>query len=218
MPALWPPPSGFRGCHCTRQINPPFKACHGPGLWRASVLSFTTGLASTLIALLISLGLIASLSGGRLFFVMRRLLSPLFAVPHAAAALGLAFLIAPSGWLAGSSRLVTGWGQPPDLLILNDPWGISLTLGLVAKEVPFLLLMALAALPQTVAATRATLAASLGHGRVMGFALTTLPDLYRQLRLPLYAVLAYAMTAVKMAMILGPWTCRLPCRCRSPIG
>lgn len=176
-----------------------------PGLWRASVLSFTTGLASTLIALLISLGLIASLSGGRLFSVMRRLLSPLLAVPHAAAALGLAFLIAPSGWLARIfSPWATGWGQPPDLLILNDPWGISLTLGLVAKEVPFLLLMALAALPQTAAATRATLAASLGYGRVMGFALTTLPDLYRQLRLPLYAVLAYAMTAVEMAMILGP--------------
>ncbi len=176
-----------------------------PGLWRASVLSFTTGLASTLLSLIISLGLIATLAGSRLFSLMRRLLSPLLAVPHAAAALGLAFLISPSGWLARIfSPWATGWKLPPDLLILNDPWGISLTLGLVAKEVPFLLLMALAALAQTQAASRATLAASLGYGRVMGFALTTLPDLYRQLRLPLYAVLAYAMTAVEMAMILGP--------------
>ena len=200
------PAFGFSGLSLHQSSSSAFLTLsEWPGLWRAAALSFTTGLASTLLALLISLGLIATLSGGRLFALMRRLLSPLLAVPHAAAALGLAFLIAPSGWLSRIlSPWVTGWSQPPDLLILNDPWGISLTLGLVAKEVPFLLLMALAALPQTQAATRATLAASLGYGRVMGFALTTLPDHYRQLRLPLYAVLAYAMTAVEMAMILGP--------------
>ena len=45
----------------------------------------------------------------------------------------------------GLSPWATGWQDPPDLLILNDPMRLSLTLGLVAKEVPFLLLMALAA-------------------------------------------------------------------------
>jgi putative thiamine transport system permease protein len=38
----------------------------------------------------------------------------------------------------------------------------------------------------------------------MGFVLSTLPALYKGLRLPVFAVLAYGMTNVDMAMILGP--------------
>jgi putative thiamine transport system permease protein len=176
-----------------------------PGLPRAMALSVGTGLASTLLALTITLLMIAALHDRPGFAAFRRVLSPLLALPHAAAALGLAFLVAPSGWLA---RLVspwaTGWESPPDLLILHDPMGIALTLGLVTKEVPFLMLMALAILPQTDMARRGQTAASLGYGRVMGFALSTLPALYKGLRLPVFAVLAYGMTNVDMAMILGP--------------
>ena len=176
-----------------------------PGLAQSVWLSVSTGVISTALSLLITLLIVAALSGSRAFGLLRHLLSPLLAVPHAAAALGLAFLIAPSGWIARLlSPWATGWTAPPDLLILNDPQGLALILGLVAKEVPFLLLMALAALPQTDATRRMMVAQSLGYGRVWGFALTVLPALCRQLRLPVYAVLTYAMTAVEMAMILGP--------------
>mgnify|MGYP006203993529 CR=1 FL=1 len=78
-----------------------------------------------------------------------------------------------------------------------------LILALVVKEVPFLLLMILSALPQTDAARRMMLCRTLGYGRVHGFALTVLPALYPQLRLLVYAVLAYAMTSVETALILG---------------
>ena len=176
-----------------------------PGLWRAVLLSLGTGLAATVLSLGVTFLLVASLWGTRLFALIQHLLAPLLSVPHAAAALGLAFLIAPSGWLV---RLVSpglsGWTQPPDALILNDPYGLSLTLGLVTKEVPFLFLMALAALPQTDVARRLLVAQSLGAGRIAGFLISILPSLYNQLRLPVYAVLAYSMTAVEMAMILGP--------------
>lgn len=176
-----------------------------PGLPRAVALSLGTGLASTLSALVITFLLIGCLGGTRGFATFRHLLSPLLALPHAAAALGLAFLIAPSGWIARAlSPWATGWSDPPDLMILNDPGGLALTAGLMAKEVPFLLLMALAALPQTDAPRRAAIAASLGYGRAMGFVLTTLPPLYARLRLPVFAVLAYGMTNVDMALILGP--------------
>ncbi len=176
-----------------------------PGLPGAVALSLGTGLVSTLVALAVTLLLIGCLQGTPGFALLRRVLSPLLALPHAAAALGLAFLIAPSGWIARAlSPWATGWSQPPDLLILNDPLGLALTASLIAKEVPFLLLMALAALPQTDAPRRARIAASLGYGRAMGFALTTLPALYRALRLPVFAVLAYGMTNVDMAAILGP--------------
>ena len=176
-----------------------------PGLPRALSLSVGTGLISTLAALAITVLMIAALHDRPGFVAFRRVLSPLLALPHAAAALGLAFLVAPSGWLVRLiSPWATGWDTPPDLLILNDPMGIALTLGLVAKEVPFLMLMALAILPQTDMARRGQIAASLGYGRVMGFVLSTLPALYKGLRLPVFAVLAYGMTNVDMAMILGP--------------
>jgi putative thiamine transport system permease protein len=176
-----------------------------PGLIPAMVLSLTTGVGATALSLAITLLLVASLWGSRVFDWITAMLAPLLSVPHAAAALGLAFLIAPSGWIARIlSPQVTGWTQPPDLLILNDPAGLSLMLGLVTKEVPFLFLMALAALPQTDARRRMLVAGSLGAGKVAGFVVAVLPALYRQLRLPVYAVLAYSMTAVEMAMILGP--------------
>ncbi len=175
------------------------------GLAASAALSLTTGLLATALSLGIALLIVASQHGTRGFARLQHLLSPLLSVPHAAAALGIAFLIAPSGWIARLlSPWATGWTSPPDLLILNDPMGLALTLGLVAKELPFLLLMALAALPQTDSARSLAVAQSLGAGRVVGFLVAVLPRLYRQMRLPVYAVLAYSMTAVEMAMILGP--------------
>ena len=80
---------------------------------------------------------------------IQHLISPLLSVPHAAAAFGLAFLIAPSGMIARMlSPELTGWERPPDLLIVNDPMGLAMIAGLIVKEIPFLLLITLAALPQ----------------------------------------------------------------------
>ena len=178
-----------------------------PGLPRAMWLSLSVGICTTLSALLIVALLMAGWSGSRPFRLIQRLLSPILSVPHAAAAFGLAFLVAPSGWLV---RLVspelTGWTRPPDLLILQDPWGVALMAGLLVKEVPFLLLMMLAALSQADAERRMLVARTLGYGRIAGWLLTVFPSVYAQMRLPVYVVLAYAMSVVDVALILGPTT------------
>ena len=88
-------------------------------------------------------------------------------------------------------------------MTLNDPWGMALTLGLVVKETPFLLLMALAAMTPALR-HRQRVAATLGYGRGVGFALVVWPSLYPALRLPVLAVLAYGLTVVDMALIIGP--------------
>ncbi len=175
------------------------------GLPRSIALSVIPGFVATAASVWLTLALLALYSGSPAFALMRRMLSPLLAVPHAAAALGLAFMIAPSGWIARAlSPWATGWTAPPDVMTLNDPWGIALILGLIAKELPFLLLMSLAFWPQLDAPRRLTLMASLGHGRAMAFVAAILPPLYARLRLPVFAVLAYAMTSVEMGRILGP--------------
>ena len=53
---------------------------------------------------------------------------------------------------------------------MQDRLGLAMTLGLVVKEIPFLFLMMLAALPQTRAAEMERMMASLGYGRIVGFA------------------------------------------------
>lgn len=176
-----------------------------PGLERASLLSVTTGIGATVLALAIVVLILSQLHGTRALGWLRRLLSPLLSVPHAAAAFGLAFLIAPSGWVARLfSPWATGWDQPPDILILNDPWGVALTLGLAIKEAPFLLLMSLAALGQVRADQSIYIARALGHSGSGAWMKTVFPAVYRQIRLPVYVVLAYSMTVVDVAMILGP--------------
>ena len=172
------------------------------GVWRSCLLSLGPGLGATGISLAL-VGLILGAEPRALAW-LERLLAPLIALPHAAAALGLAFVIAPSGWIARAlSPWATGWIAPPDLMTLNDPWGLALTLGLVLKETPFLLLMALAALTPALR-HRQRVAATLGYGRGMAFALVVWPSLYAALRLPVLAVLVYGMTTVDMALILGP--------------
>jgi putative thiamine transport system permease protein len=176
-----------------------------PGIGRSAMLSLGVGLAATLVSVSVVALFLAGWSGTRTFTRLQHLISPLLSVPHAAAAFGFAFLVAPSGMIA---RLVspelTGWEQPPDLQIVRDPLGLSLAAGLIVKEIPFLLLVSLAALQQASPAPRAALVASLGYGRVAGFLFGTWPAIYRQVRLAVFAVLAFSTSVVDVAAILGP--------------
>ncbi|MHA6326396.1 ABC transporter permease [Roseivivax sp. CAU 1753] len=178
-----------------------------PGLPAAMRLSVVSGLLATVLALGGVVLLFAGWSGTRAFRALERLLSPLLSVPHAAMAFGLAFLIAPSGWVARAlSPWLTGWDRPPDLLIVQDGWGLAMVAGLVAKEMPFLLLMGLAAMGQADATRRMRVAQAAGYGRVIGWLKAVFPAIYAQIRLPVYVVLAYSMSVVDVALILGPST------------
>ncbi|MEM1286921.1 MAG: ABC transporter permease subunit [Pseudomonadota bacterium] len=186
----------------------PFSALFtAPGIWRSIALSAASGLASALIAVALTFLLLASAWDTPALARVRRFVAPLLSVPHAAAAIGLAFLVAPSGFLF---RLVSpfpsGLERPPDLLIINDPFGLAMIAGLVAKEMPFLLLMAFAALPALNSARRRMLMTSLGYSRSQGFFIGVAPELYRLIRLPVFAVIAYASSSAEIALILGPTT------------
>lgn len=176
-----------------------------PGLSSSIQISFMAALVTPLVAIVLVFLFLASAANTRLDRWVRRLISPLLAIPHAAAAFGLAFLIAPAGLL---SRLIspglTGWNRPPDLLLVNDPSGISLMTGLVVKEIPFLLLMALAALPQINPTSRVRLGRSLGYSPAVAWLKVVAPALYPLIRLPVFAVIVFASATVDVAIILGP--------------
>jgi putative thiamine transport system permease protein len=178
-----------------------------PGLGESVRLTLTSGGLATALALAIVVAFLAAAQGTRALAWVRRLLAPLLAVPHVAVAIGLAFLIAPSGWAARLvSPWLTGWEVPPALVTVQDPHALALTAALVVKEVPYLLLMTLAALDQTRADKRLAVARSLGYGPVVAWLKTVLPAVYPQIRLPVYAVLAFSMSVVDVALVLGPGT------------
>lgn len=176
-----------------------------PGIYRSAFQAFVIGISATAISVTLVALFTAGWYGTRLFARLQSIVSPLLAVPHAAAAFGFAFMVMPSGFIARMfSPWATGWESPPDLLIVNDTFGIALIAGLVIKEIPFLLLMTLAALPQVPVRRSLQFAQSVGYGQVAGFLITAWPAIYPQIRLAVYAVIAYATSNVDMAIILGP--------------
>ncbi|MGO1491189.1 MAG: ABC transporter permease, partial [Psychrobacter sp.] len=120
-----------------------------PGLTQMAALSIATGLISTLLAFVMTLMILAAFFNSVWLTRIEHLLSPILVIPHAAAAIAVGFLIAPSGMF---SRLISpwlsGWALAPEGIFPHDPYGISIILGLTLKELPFLLLIALGALAQ----------------------------------------------------------------------
>lgn len=182
-----------------------------PGITQMAALSLATGLVSTLLAFGITLMILAAFFNSVWLQRIEHLLSPILVIPHAAAAIAVGFLIAPSGMFARLiSPWLSGWELAPDGMFPHDPYGISIILGLTLKELPFLLLMALGALAQPELGKKLrqqyTVALNLGYYPIAAFFKAVLPLLYPFLRLPILAVLAYASASVEMPLILGPNT------------
>ena len=169
-----------------------------PGIGRSLAVTLISGLGATLIATAAALPLSA-------FFWRRpRLqaaLAPVLAIPHAALAIGLAFLIAPSGWIA---RLLLPGPVPPGWVSVGDPMGITLALGLALKETPFLVLMALAAASQIPVAAQMRAGQGPGHAPRVVWRRVIWPQIHAALRLPIAISLAFALSVADMALVLGP--------------
>ncbi len=172
-------------------------------------LTLWTGLASTALAWLIAARLLAQ------GFVRQRLgallsgLPVMLATPHAAFAIGLVFLIAPSGWiLRALSPWLTGFDWPPPWPTTQDPWGLGLVVALTLKEIPFLLWTAATQLQRDDLRQRwraeHTLAQTLGYAPERAWWRVIWPQLAPRLFWPLLAILAYGLTVVDMALVIGP--------------
>ena len=175
-----------------------------PGIATSAITSLVSGLLTPAISLAIVFLFLAATQGNRVGNAIAKLSAPVLAIPHAAAAFALALLLAPSGVASRVIASLLGWDLPPDYLFINDPNGLALILGLVLKEAPFLLLISLAALPSLGAPRRVALARTLGYKPTTAWLLTVAPVLYPLVRLPLFAVIVFASSAVDVALILGP--------------
>jgi putative thiamine transport system permease protein len=179
-------------------------------LWRSALgLTLWTGIASTALAWWITAWLLAQGFVRQRLGALLRGLPLMLATPHAAFAIGLVFLISPSGWiLRALSPWLTGFDWPPPWPTTQDPWGLGLITALTAKEVPFLLWTAATQLQRDDVRQRwraeHTLAQTLGYAPSRAWWRVVWPQLAPRLFWPLLAVLAYGLTVVDMALVIGP--------------
>ena len=174
--------------------------------WRMTVW---TGLASTLAAWWTVAHVLAHAFVRQTLTRWVAALPAWLATPHAALAIGLVLWLSPSGWaLRLVSPSLTGLEAPPPWLTTQDPWGLGLIFALWLKEVPFLLWLAATQLQRDDVRRRwqaeAAVAQTLGRTPQQAFAQVVWPQLAPRLRWPLLAVLAYGLTVVDMALIIGP--------------
>lgn len=184
-----------------------------PALPSSLLLSLWTGLTSTFFAYALSAWLVSRLFIRADFQLQLQRLSvalgPMLATPHVALAIGLVFLLSPSGWLLRLiSPWLTGFDLPPAWQTTQDPFGMGLIVALAAKETPFLLWNAMTQLARADVQKRwrqeFDMAQTLGYGESRAYWRVIGPQLAKRMRWPLLAVLAYGLTVVDMAIIIGP--------------
>jgi putative thiamine transport system permease protein len=180
-----------------------------PQLLGALALSIATGLGATALSMALAAWLLSRSFGGPVWAAVMRALAPMLAMPHAAFAIGLAFLIAPSGWiLRAMSPWATGFQAPPGWVTTQDPWGLALMAALVGKEIPFLIWAAASQLQRADIGLRWSreleLARTMGYSRHAAWWRVIWPQLWPRLSAPLLAVLAYSLTVVDVALVIGP--------------
>ena len=186
-------------------FHPAMSFITAPGVGASIWLALKTGLIATILSLLFCFIILTGLMRDRRFLLLRRTLAALVAVPHSAIAIGLVFLLAPSGWLMRIlSPGITGFDSPPDWSLIPDPYGCALIFGLMAKEIPFLLMVSLASIANLPVRQFEQVANSLGYGRVATWITIILPLVYQQIRLPVFAVLVFSLSVVDMALLLAP--------------
>ncbi|WP_442957545.1 ABC transporter permease [Photobacterium sp. 53610] len=173
-----------------------------PGIQSSVWLTLFTGVLSTLLALIFTFLILQKSWGSRRWHTVESWLSPILAIPHVAFAIGFAFTFSSTGMIA---RLITSLGgDPGQFSLLQDPYGLGLTLALAIKETPFLLLMSLSVLQQLNVSRLMAVGSGLGYNHAATWISVILPQWLPRIRLPIFAVLAYGISVVDMAMILGP--------------
>lgn len=172
-----------------------------PGFWTSFHLTVWTGCTATLLSLFLAVSFCAVSHTQN---TATRWLTPILAAPHAAIAIGLAFVLSPSGWIARLLAPIFGLDHAPDLATINDAWGNALIIGLIIKETPFLILIIWAALTEIPVRQNIAAGRMLGYRRAQVWIQIIMPQLWPLIRLPVLVVLAYSSSTVEMGIILGP--------------
>ncbi len=178
-----------------------------PGIYKSILLSIFTGLVSTVFALFFSQVILLYFFKTKFYSYIKIIISPLIALPHITMAIGLIFLLSPSGLLLRSvSPWLTGFDRPPNSYIFPDEYGFFLILGLMLKEIPFLILVSLSALREFSSTTFYNLGKSFQHSSFSTWFILIFPMIYKKIRLVVFIIIAFSSSVVDMSLLLAPST------------
>ena len=179
-----------------------------PQLWSGLEITIFTGATAAVMALIVAIIIVAATYETGAWNNLPATMGAMLAMPHLSLAIGLSFLIMPSGLLARIIANIVGWQTPPNWITTHDPHGLALIAALTIKEAPFLVWIMAGILnrediKQTFKNQRAA-AISLGHGSLSIWLRLCLPQLMPKVVWPLVIVFIYAATVVDMSLVIGP--------------
>lgn len=166
-----------------------------PQLLQALAATLLSTLLAVGGALLITLTVIAALWPASGWRRLAARLPLLLAVPHVAFATAALLLFAEGGWLY---RLFPALSPPV------DRYGIGLGLTMALKESAFLLWVAYGVLSEKRLAAQAIVLKTLGYNRWQCLNWVILPGLLPPMSIILLATLAWSLSVVDVALIIGP--------------
>lgn len=166
-----------------------------PQLPQALAATLVSALIATLGALFIALSLVTLLWPGERWRQLSSRLPWLLAIPHVAFATSVLLTFAEGGLFYQICTLCT-----PQM----DRYGIGLGLTLAVKESAFVLWMLYAVLSEHPLAQQKLVLQTLGYGRLQTLRLLILPTIAPALGAVMLAVLAWSLSVVDVAIVLGP--------------
>ncbi|EPY8402700.1 thiamine ABC transporter permease [Enterobacter ludwigii] len=166
-----------------------------PQLPQATIATLVSTLIATLVSMFIALVIVALLWPGERWRRLSSRLPWLLAVPHVAFATSALLLFAEGGLLYQVCSVCT----PP-----LDRYGAGLGLTLAVKESAFVLWALYAVLPEKRLAQQKVVLHTFGYGRFQALNWFILPTIAPALGAVMLAVLAWSLSVVDVAMVLGP--------------
>ncbi len=166
-----------------------------PQLPQALIATLVSTLIAAVGALLLALAVVAALWPGSRWRRLCNHLPWLLAIPHVAFAVSVLLMFAEGGEL----YRVCSFCSP-----VMDRYGIGLGLTLAVKESAFVIWAIYASLPEKTLAQKVTILRTLGYSRWQALRWLILPAIAPALGAVMLAVIAWTLSAVDVALILGP--------------
>ncbi|WP_152084282.1 thiamine ABC transporter permease [Enterobacter oligotrophicus] len=162
---------------------------------QALTATLVSALTATLGALFIALSLVTLLWPGKQWRRLSTRLPWLLAIPHVAFATSVLLMFAEGGLFYQICTFCS-----PQL----DRFGIGLGLTLAVKESAFVLWVIFAVLPEKRLRQQKIVLQTLGYGRIQAVSWLILPAIAPALGAVMLAVLAWSLSVVDVAIVLGP--------------
>ena len=181
-----------------------YQLAHWPGIFKSIQITLLITLCSTLLSGMLAFSILQACWHHRWWNKLENLLAPILALPHVAIAIGLSFLLTPSGFIARLLNLFINNSAFINWHLVNNQYGFGQIFALTIKEIPFLLFMSIPLLKQLNLKTTLQTAQSFGYSQAQTWQKIIFPQWLPKIRFSLFAVMAYSLSVVDVSLVIGP--------------